>query len=293
MPAGKGQNRTTYPRAFDGRELPSYLSDDMVGELEVSRMSASEYGHIAVADLLMEGVYQAGTKVIVKKDIRLSVIEIVKTLGCPGSAAVELASHSYIEKVVKYLRARKQIQPTKSPDTYTVLPKAPVSIDRDAAIQQLLETCEKQKDELKERQAVVDDLNDQVEKLTLELQNLKDLPPAGVDPKIVEQLISKCEELEEQNRSTLLRFEETIRPKQAEIDRLQGLLTRSEEARERADASNINLAEQLEELGRQLMEITEERDGLAAKVETLEKVTRHHDELDAGTLARLKRLGLG
>ena len=292
MPAGKGQNRTTYPRAFDGRELPSYLSDDMVGELEVSQMSASEYGHISVADLLMEGVHQAGTKVIVKKDIRLSVIEIVKTLGCPGSAAVELASHSYIEKVVKYLRATKQIQSTKTPDTYTVLPKAPVSIDRDAAIQQLLETCEGQRDELSQRQVTINEQKEQIEKLTEELQNLKELPPAGADPQLVEQLLFKCEELEEAQRTALLEFENTVRTKQAEISKLEDRLSQSLTAHEQAEALIVNLTTQLEELQRQVMALSEERNDLATKVETLERVTPRHKELDAATIERLRRIGI-
>jgi hypothetical protein len=197
-----------------------------------------------------------------------------------------------MEKVVKYLCAAKRLQATRTPGAYKVLPKAPPSIDRDVAIQQLLETCERQRDELQERQVVIRDQSEQIEKLTEELQSLKELPPAGADPELVEQLLLKCEELEDAKRTALLKFEETVRAKQAEINKLQDVLTQSKEAQEQVDALNANLSEQLEELRRQLMALSEERNELATKVDTLEKVTPRRKELDADTMERLKKLGI-
>lgn len=293
MPAGRGQNRTTYARSWDGKELPSRLPDDMVGELEVTRMPESEYGHIEVADLAIEEVYEAEKKGISKQELRLIVIGVIKKLGCPGAAASVMASDPYMNLVVKYLCAAKRIQRVnKTPGVYTVLSKAPVGIDRDAALHQLLETCEKQKSTLIERAGVITEQAEQIDKLTRELQSLKERPPVGADPEVLKQLLAKCEELREARQSALQKFEDEIQVKQREVDRLQIQLNESEEERKQADASNFGLTTQCDELRKQLMEVVQERDELLTRIDTLEKVAPQHSKLDVTTMNRLKELGI-
>lgn len=309
MVAGKGRHYTTYPRRFNGEEIPSTLPDELVGPVEVRKMADSEYSPADVADLAVERLHESEKAELTKEEFRTIVLSVVGELGCPQGAAEQMVTDQYMGRITKHLRSAKHIKDTAGkPGVWTVLPPAPAVVQRDEALEKLVEKAEEQQEvirtqtellgqqrsDLEEKDLVIDQkdgeirrLGDEVKKLTQELEELEERPTAGIDPVALEQLLSKYESV----TSELTKLKVNLQTAERTTTTAERLRTEAQEQLRRAEAALRGKTKRVTELEAELRKKAEQLEAALQRVETLEKV-QAHKEVSDDLVARLKAVGI-
>lgn len=149
MGAPRRRHATSSPRDSQGAELPSFLRDDQVGELEVRYADPQIEGEIAAtADLVVEGL-RAYTRKTIKRSEMIAAIEtLLGELGHTTAAATSLS----IQVLGYMLRSSWLTQPKKlEKDTvYTLTLPAIEQVSAEATEPELVDPSQ-----MKPREAII------------------------------------------------------------------------------------------------------------------------------------------